>query len=231
MTPPETFAARLRAEGLPLVPASLTIAVVTAWAATGGGYESQPTLGAGYDPDPWFLGALMLVGLLCATVLGLGGLRLSRWAKVAAGAFALYVVWSFLSTLWAHDQGTAFLGSDRALIYLATFLTFAILPWRAWSVSVALGMLVTGLGALAVVTAIRLVALANPASLFLNARLSYPLGYYNADAAMFMTTAVTAIALCSRRGVGWEHERGPSPPRRPAWRPSSTPDPAPASAT
>lgn len=40
MTPPETFAARLRAEGLPLVPASLTIAVVTAWAATGGGYES-----------------------------------------------------------------------------------------------------------------------------------------------------------------------------------------------
>jgi hypothetical protein len=201
MTPPETVAARLRAEGLPLVPAGLTIVVMTAWAATGGGYESQPALGAGYDPNPWFLGALMLVGLLCATVLGLGGLRLSRWAKVAAGALALYVVWSFLSTLWAHDQGTAFLGSDRALVYLAAFLTFAILPWRAWSASVALGMLVAGWGALAVVTTIRLAALTNPASLFLGARLSYPLGYYNADAAMFMTITVTAVALCSRRSV------------------------------
>jgi hypothetical protein len=201
MTRSRALAVRLRAEGLPLIPAGLTIAVVTAWAATGGGYESQPALGAGYDPDPWYLGALMLVGLLCATAFGLGATRLSRSAKIASGAFALYVLWSFLSISWAHDRGAAFLGSDRALVYLTSFLTFAILPWRGWSVRVALGMLVAGLGALAIVTTIRLAVLADPASLFLNARLSYPLGYYNADAAMFMTVAMTAIGLCSRRSA------------------------------
>lgn len=196
-----TLAARVRAEGTPLVPASITIAVVTIWAATGGGYESQPALGASYDPDPWYLGGLLLVGLLCATAVGIRTVTLSRWAQIACGAFGLYVLWSFLSVAWAHDQGAAFLGSDRALVYFAAFLTFAILPWRGWSVRVALGMLVAALGALAVVTVIRLAILENPVSLFLNARLSYPLGYYNADAAMFMMTAVTAIALCSRRCV------------------------------
>jgi hypothetical protein len=186
---------------MPLIPASLAIAVVTAWTATGGGYESQPALGTSYHPDPWYLGGLMLVGLLGATALGIRGVRLSRWTKIACGAFALYILWSFLSVTWAHDRGAAFLGSDRALVYFAAFLTFAILPWRGWSARAALGMLVVGFGALALVTAIRIAVLANPAGLFLNARLSYPLGYYNADAAMFMTTAVTAIALCSRRCV------------------------------
>jgi len=195
------LARRLRTEGLPLVPAGLTFAVAVAWGATGGGYESQPTLGGGYDPDPWYLGALMIVGLLGATSLGLRTIHMSRPAKFAAGAFALYVLWSFLSISWAHDKGAAFLGSDRALVYLAAFLTFVILPWRNWSTKVALGMLVAGLGALAIVTTIRLAVLPNPATLFLNARLSYPLGYYNADAAMFMTVAVTAIALCSRRST------------------------------
>jgi O-Antigen ligase len=198
-----TLLTRLRSEGAPLIPASIAIAVIVAWAATGGGYESRPALGAGYDPDPWYLGALALIGLLGATALGLGSraLRVSRLTLAAGAALGGYVAWSFLSTLWAHDQGAAFLGSVRTLVYLASFLTFAILPWSGWSLRVALGMLVAGLGLLAVVTAVRLTLLPDPASLYLNARLSYPLGYYNADAAMFMTTAVTAIALCSRREV------------------------------
>ncbi len=193
--------AHLRAEGLPLLPAAIAIGVVVAWAATGGGYESQPALGVAYNPGPWFLGALALIGLLLATVFGLGRVRLSRPATVACAAFAAFVAWSFLSMLWAADQGAAFLGSDRTLVYFAVFATFVILPWSDWSLRVALGMLVAGLGALAIVTAFRIALLANPASLFINARLSYPLGYYNADAAMFMMTAVTAIALCSRRDV------------------------------
>src|SRR5450759_167102 len=143
---------RLRSDGLSLIPAAIAVAGIIAWAATGGGYESQPALSAGYDPDPWYLGALAMIGLLGATVLGIGRVRLSRQATVASAAFAGYVVWSFLSILWAHNQGAAFLGSDRALVYLAAFTTFAILPWSGWSVRVALGMLVTGFGVLAIVT-------------------------------------------------------------------------------
>jgi hypothetical protein len=195
----EALRTRLGAEGSSLLPAGLAIAVVIAWAATGGGYESQPVLGAGYDPDPWYLGALALVGLTCATAFGIGRVRLSRQATVACAALAGYVAWSFFSVLWAHDQGTAFLGSDRALIYLAAFVTFAILPWSSSSARGALALLVGGIGAVAIVTAVRVAVLGDPSSLYLSERLAYPLGYYNADAALFMTAAVTAVALSAQR--------------------------------
>jgi hypothetical protein len=200
MQRPETLSRRVREEGLPLIPAGLVMAVIILWAFTGGGYEARPVLGGGYDPNPWYLGALVLVGLWCATALGLARIRLSRWAEVACAALTAYTAWSFLSILWAHDQGAALHGSVRALVYLAAFTTFAILPWSRWSVRIALVGLVCGLGAVALVTAIRLAALPNPSGLYLNARLVYPLGYYNADAAMFMMTALVAVALACRRG-------------------------------
>jgi hypothetical protein len=190
----------LRTEGLPLIPAVITVVVVTAWALSGGGYESQPVLGGGYDPNPWYLGALALIGLWCATALGLVRVRISRWPAIACAALAAYTVWSFLSILWAHDQGAALHGSDRTLVYLAAFTTFAMLPWTRWSLRVALGLFVAGLGAVAVIVAVRVAVLANPSSLYLDARLVYPLGYYNADAALFTTTALVAIALACRRG-------------------------------
>jgi hypothetical protein len=195
----EALQTRLRTEGAPLLPAGLAIAVVIAWAATGGGYESQPALSGGYEPDPWYLGALGLIGLLCASAFGVGRVRLSRWATIACGALIAYVAWSFLSVLWAHDQGTAFLGSDRALVYLAAFATFAILPWTSWTARGALAFFVGGIGAMSVVTAIRVAVLGDPSSLYLSERLAYPLGYYNADAALFMTAAVTAVALSAQR--------------------------------
>src|ERR1700691_510032 len=194
----KTLWPRPSAESALLLPAGLMIAVVTAWAATGGGYESLPALGGSYEPDPWYLGALGIIGLLCATALGVGRVRLSRWATVACASFAAYVVWSYLSVLWAHDQGTAFLGSGRALVYLAAFVTFAILPWSNWSARSALTLFVGAIGVVAIVTAIRVAVLSDPSSLYVYQRLAYPLGYYNADAALFMTAAVTAIALSAQ---------------------------------
>jgi hypothetical protein len=188
-----------RSDASALLPAAVLVAVAIAWTATGGGYESQPALGGGYEPDPWYFGALTLVALLCATVTGVGRVRLTRASKVACGALFAYVVWSFASVLWAHDQGAAFLGSDRALVYLAAFLTFAILPWRDGPARLAMAALVGGIGVLAIVTAVKLATATAPSSLYLGARLSYPLGYYNADAVLFMGAAAGAVALSSRR--------------------------------
>ncbi len=199
MNEPETRPRWVRQDALVLFPAGVTIAVALMWAATGGGYEARPVLGAAYDSSLWYLGALALVGLLCATRLGLARVHISRWAAIACAAVLAYTAWSFLSVLWAHDQGTAFLGSDRTLVYAAAFVTFAILPWSARALGVALASFVAGVGVLAVLTTARLALLADPSSLYLSARLVYPLGYYNADAALFMTAAVTAVALCSRR--------------------------------
>jgi O-antigen ligase/polysaccharide polymerase Wzy-like membrane protein len=189
----------LRAEMLPLLPAAVLVAVVIAWVATGGGYESQPALDVGYEPDPWYLGGLTLVALLCATAVGMGRVRMSRASKIACAALFGYVVWSFASILWAPDQGVAFLGSDRALVYLAAFLTFAILPWRDIPARVAMGALIGGIGAIAIVTAAKVATTSSPGPLYLGARLAYPLGYYNADAVMFMGAAAGAIALAAQR--------------------------------
>lgn len=217
LAPPQTSDRPLAREGsrlarigredwLVLLPAAVTVAVLVAWAATGGGYESLPTLGGGYDPGPWYLGALTLVGLACATALGSARMRISRWIALAIAALAGYVAWSFLSISWAHDKGSAFLGSDRALVYLAVFAMFAILPWRAITLRAGLALLVAGIGALALVTAIRIGVLADPSKLYLEARLIYPLGYYNADAALFTLTAFVAVALAAGRD-------GPAPLR------------------
>ncbi len=200
MQRPEALSRRVRDEGLPLIPAAITLSVVVVWAFTGGGYEAKPVLGGGYAPNPWYFGALVLVGLWCATALGLARIRSSPWAMLACGALTAYTAFSFLSILWAHDQGVAYLGSVRALVYLAAFVTFAILPWSRWSLRIALIGLVAGLGAVAIVTAIKVATLTNPSTLYLDARLVYPLGYYNADAALFMMTALVAVALACRRG-------------------------------
>jgi hypothetical protein len=201
VTQPTTPRLRLPAEWPLLLPAAVTIAVVGAWTLNDGGYESQPGLGASYQPDAWYLGGLTLLALACATAIGvgIGRIRLSRASKLACSALAAYVVWSFASMLWAHDQGAAFLGSDRALVYLAAFVTFAILPWTDWSVRAALTMLVAAIGAIAIVTAVKVATLTDPGGLYIAERLAYPLGYYNATAALFMTATMVAIALSAQR--------------------------------
>jgi hypothetical protein len=186
---------------LPLLPAAAMLAVIVYWAFNQGGYESRPTLGASYEPTAWYVGALVIVGLWCATALGLRRIRMSRWAVVACAALLAYTVWSFLSVLWAHDQGAAFLGSVRTLVYLASFATLAMLPWSAWSARVALGSFVAAVGAVAVVIAVKVAATHDPSSLYLDARLVYPLGYYNADAALLTGAAIVAVALGALRNT------------------------------
>jgi hypothetical protein len=181
------------------VPATVLVGIVIAWAASGGGYESLPALDAGYGPGPWYLGALALTGLLWVTAAGLGSIRLSRWSAIACSALAGYIAWSFLSMLWAKDQALAFLGSDRALVYFASFTTFALLAWRNWSARLMLGLLAAGISVLAIVVAVKVATLADPGSLYIRQRLAWPLGYYNANAALFTMGAVVAIALAAQR--------------------------------
>lgn len=199
--PSRNLLAPLRSAALPLIPGAALVGIVIAWAASGGGYESLPALDAGYDPGPWYLGALALAGLFWVTVAGLGSLRLSRWSAIACATLGGYVIWSFLSMLWAHDSALAFLGSDRALVYFAAFATFAILPWRNWSARVVLGLFAAGICVLAVIVAVKVAALADPGSLYIRQRLAFPLGYYNADAALFTMGAVVAIALAAQRNT------------------------------
>lgn len=198
------MSARLRTEGIALVPGVLGLAVLVYWAAAGGGYEVLAGTYPTYDPNPWYLGALACVGLLGASLLGLARrIRLSRMGAGALAALGLYAAFSYASILWAQSPGAAWDGANRTLVYLALFALFAILPWTARGARLALILLVAGLGAIAVVQTVRIGTAPHPLGLYNDARLATPLPYQNANAALFNLTALLAIALGGRREVPW----------------------------
>lgn len=203
--------ARLRADGTALVPGLLGLAILVYWAAAGGGYESLPGSDTSYDPNPWFLGALAILGLLAVTVAGLGPrhIRLSRLSIAALACLGLYAAFSYASILWAQSPGDAFTGANRALVYFAFFALFAILPWTARGALLALGVLVAALGVVAVVQTVRIGTLPHPRGLYADGRLATPLDYQNANAALFTILALVALGLGARREVPW-YLRGPA---------------------
>jgi hypothetical protein len=183
---------RVRSEGIVLVPALPAVALLVYWTAHGGGYA----------PSTWEPSALVVLGLLAATVagLGLGRVALSRPAAIALAALAAYVAWSYLSIAWAAAPGDALEGSNRALLYLLLFALFALLPWRRWTAVVALSAFALGVGTIALVTLARMGSAAGALSMFTNeGRLVSPTGYENANAAAFLTCGLVSIALAARR--------------------------------
>src|SRR5438270_7480115 len=86
-----------------LVPGLAVAALLILWAAHDGGYNT----------DTWYWGALVLLGMLGVVLISFGSTRLpalSRPARVALAAFALYVAWSYLSIAWAGSPGDALQG-------------------------------------------------------------------------------------------------------------------------
>lgn len=182
---------RLRSEGVVLVPALLAVGLFVYWAAHGGGYE----------PTTWEPSALLVLGLLVASVIGLGfdRLRLSRPLAVALALLAGYVGFSYLSIAWAPSPGDALDGSNRALLYLLLFALFAVLPWRAWTALVTLVVFTLGIGTIAVVTLARLGHADQIPALFNGTRLDAPVGYVNGSAALLFVATLLGIALAARR--------------------------------
>ncbi|MGB2711557.1 MAG: hypothetical protein WBC33_08565, partial [Conexibacter sp.] len=166
---------RLRSEGFVLVPALVVVGLFVYWGAHGGGYAATT----------WEPSALVVLGLLVATVLGIGArnLRLTRPAAIALAALAGYVAWSYLSIAWSASPGDALDGSNRALLFVLLFALFALLPWRAWTALAALSAFALGVGVLALVTLARLRSGDVP-TMFTDGRLVAPLGYVNGSAAL-----------------------------------------------
>jgi hypothetical protein len=171
--------------GLPVV------ALALAWAADDGGYA----------PVAWYPGGLLLLGLLAAALIGLGPRRrrLTRPAAVALAALAAYTAWSYLSIAWAGAPGDAFEGANRTLVFLLAFALMAILPWEPGSAFAALATYAIGVAVLAGLTIARITATDDPSPYFIDARLAEPLGYQNANAALWTFGGLVALMLAARR--------------------------------
>jgi hypothetical protein len=154
----------------------------------------------GYDAETWYWGALGALGLLAATVTGLGHrLVITRGRLTVLGLFGLYVAWCYLSTTWAQYPGNALDGANQALLYLLIFTIMLVLPWTAPAALVALLVYVVGVGAIGIVLLFRLASADHVSALVIQGRLAAPTGYFNSTAALFTIGALTATALAVRR--------------------------------
>ncbi|HEX5923101.1 MAG TPA: O-antigen ligase family protein [Baekduia sp.] len=186
---------RLRAAPI-TAPTLLAVAVFLAWTPLDGG---QPI-------TRWAPGALVLLALLGLALVALPALRrpaLPGTVQVAAVTLGAFTVWSFLSIAWADDGGVALEGADRTLLYLAAFLLFALWPQRPATAAWVLGLWTFGIGVIAVITLVRVGAVADPAALFAGDRLMEPVGYVNAQAAMWLMALWPAVTLAASRRVPW----------------------------
>jgi tetratricopeptide (TPR) repeat protein len=171
------------------------IAVLVAWA----------TNQAGYPQTHWAPGGLILLALL-AIAIGATGLKVAaipRLVQIAIGALAAYTALSFVSIMWAKVPGDAFEGADRTLVYLVVFTLFA--GWRRSGASAALllGAWALAISGLAVFAALHVNAAtgsrAELQSLMPGGRLTFPAGYTNANAALWMIAFFPAWILASER--------------------------------
>jgi O-antigen ligase len=185
--------ARLKPHLPALIGGAIAVALMLVWAVHDGGY----------DEDTWYWGALVFVAMLGAITIARGprAIRLSRPARVALVAFALYTAWSYLSISWAASPGDALNGSNRTLLYLVVFATMLSLPWTPQAARVALLAFALGVGVIAVVLLFRLASADDVASLIIQRRLAAPTGYFNSTAALFTIDALMAIVLAARRDL------------------------------
>ncbi|MCW2993533.1 MAG: hypothetical protein JWQ18_1028, partial [Conexibacter sp.] len=186
---------RLRAAPI-TAPTLVAVGVFLAWIPLDGG---QPL-------TRWAPGAILFLALLGLAVVAL---PLPRWAelpvalRVAALALAAYTAWSFASIAWADDGGVALEGADRTLLYLVTFLLFALWPQRPDTAAWVLGLWTLGVGVLGTITLLRVGLAADPSSFFDGDRMIKPAGYANAAAATWLIAFWPAVTFAASGRVPW----------------------------
>src|SRR5918996_791433 len=174
---------------------ALPLGLFLLWAAIDGGYP--PTL--------WNPGGIAVVGLLALLLTSAPRLlrTLPRAGLAALGLFAAFALWSFLSIAWAADEGEAWDAANRTLVYLAVYGVFLVWAWRGRQAAILLGAYSLGVGAIAAATFVRALGAEDPGTFFIGGRYSEPVGYINADCALFLTAFWPAVFLASRRETPW----------------------------
>lgn len=152
----------------------------------------------GFAPEEWLPGGLLLLALLCTAVTSADVRARLRARRLPLILFGLYVVWSYLSVIWAQVSGDALDGANRTLVYWVVVALFTGLGVSerlgAWLV-LAWGTAVAGLGLVALAEA---GTAATPAGHFVQGRLAAPLSYPDGDAALFLSACLPLLVLASR---------------------------------
>ena len=141
-----------------------------------------------------------VVALLAATVLFSSAARLRSLPLMCAALIAALGIWTGISAAWSPAPALA---RDESLLY-ALYALSLLLPGltlhTARSRELALAGVTFALGASAVAIALAARFGADPAGLYVDGRLTAPVSYVNAQAALFLVGLWPSLVLAARRG-------------------------------
>ena len=178
-----------------LLPGALAIVAALAIAPVEGGFRETT-----WYPVALFLMALTALVLVVAPPARIGR---SRPFEIALGALVLFMLWTFASIAWAAVPGNAWDAGNRVLLFALTFALVGLRPWPAGAARAALWLVAAGTGAIAIGLLVVTATASQPVELFLQGRLSEPVGYANATAALFLLGVFPAIHIAVAREERW----------------------------
>ncbi len=185
------------------------VALVVGLALAGGGFEVTGRHVAGLAV--WLLVvALLVLGAASRAALG----RSFYWA---AGGIAALAVWSALSSLWSGSVELSVVEADRELVYLSFFLAAFLIAQtdvRRQRFAEGLAIAVTIVALLGLGSRLLPHVLEVSNALGSGPRMRYPLGYWNANGAMF--GIAVALLLWTSRRAAWTALRWASVAAMPA---------------
>jgi hypothetical protein len=177
----------------PLVPGAIVIGLLCA-AFLGLAFQS-----GAYSPDKWLpflvgMGALALVLVVAGPVIDS-----SRFQKIILAVLAAQVAWTAASVVWAKSLGNVWEETNRTLLYAtAVVLTFAAVRWAGEKgLTILASLLTVAIGAVALTAIVTLAVVADPERLFQDARLDYPVTYFNGLACLLMVGFWLALGLAN----------------------------------
>jgi tetratricopeptide (TPR) repeat protein len=175
------------------LPGLAGVAVLVWWSTDQGGYFQKT----------FYPGTALLLGVLVATAIGAPETfrGLPRVGQVALGALVLFTAWSFLSISWADAPGPAWDAANRSLLYLILFTLFSRNTRGSLTRRLVLGAWTLAIIVLAVVVLLKLPDVLNANVTLFAPGLEQPLGYSNANAALFLMAMWPAVTLASSFGI------------------------------
>jgi hypothetical protein len=155
----------------------------------------------GFLVSTFLPGALLVLGLLALGLAVVPRPRPSRAVLIAIACLAAYALWSYLSILWADQQGIAWDGANRTVLYALVFALFALWPIRGGPAALLLGLFGLGVAVIAGAELLRASAASQWIDYFHEGRLQEPAGYVNANVALWFSAFWPCVLLAGRREV------------------------------
>src|SRR3954470_8704765 len=173
------------------VPAAIAVAALLWCAGDEGGFRSTT----------WMPIQLLLLAVLFVCLLALPRPTPSRPALIGILLLTAYGLWSLLSIAWAAQEELAWDAGNRTLMYAIVLALCTLWPVRGSAIAWLLGALGLGIAAIALVEMVKAGGSSQGVQYFNEARLSEPVGYANANVALWMLGFLPCMILGGRRGV------------------------------